>query len=101
MLQSDKKEKRHGFRNLKDMFAVVREQEAQRSDQDTDALSESSLTQTEAGGTHGGALDDDDDELTSEQQRKLYGDILKMITSFVKANNLSEHEYFGVTKQAL
>ena len=46
-------------------------------------------------------MDELEDELTKEQQRKLHGDILNAITQFVKVNNYKEHEYYGVSKQAL
>lgn len=44
------------------------------------------------------ADDELDDELSKEQQRKLHGDILNVITQFVKINNFKEHEYYGVSK---
>lgn len=95
------------------MFAAVREQEQTRkkrkkaietqqdeTEGNSECMSEDGSDQMQA--DEGMAADDElEDELSKEQQRKLHGDILNAITQFVKINNFKEHEYYGVSKQAL
>ena len=91
--------KRIGFRNLKDMFAAVRAQEKQRPSvgEESDAYSDTSeevvplvaktgtegaekTTTTVGEGGTARIEEEDDDELSNEQQRKLHGSILNVIT---------------------
>jgi len=94
------------------MFAAVRATEKRRPQACEESDARSDETSDEVAGADGAtekggdgakecADDEDDDELSNDQQRKLHGSILNVITQFVKVNNFKEHEYYGVSEQTL
>ena len=100
-------QKKHGFRNMKDMFAAIKEDEDAIQMQDQDGMSENepdspaSSSSGSAESSCGGKSDGVQGELSKEEQMHLHAEMLSVIKQFTKLNNIKENEYYGVTKKQL